>query len=106
MAPNFAIGVSLMMHFARIAAKYMSAAEIIELHHDKKVDAPSGTAVATAREMVGRGGSFDESVTTTLLMDARGAAEAGSTSTACACRPGCPPGDHLWRPRADPDAQA
>lgn len=78
-APNFAIGVNLMMHFARIAAKYMSAAEIIELHHDKKVDAPSGTAVATAREMVAaRGGSFDESVTTTLLMEgARGAVEGG-----------------------------
>jgi 4-hydroxy-tetrahydrodipicolinate reductase len=78
-APNFAIGVNLMMHFARIAAKYMSAAEIIELHHDKKVDAPSGTAVATAREMVAaHGGSFDESVTTTLLMDgARGASEGG-----------------------------
>ena len=78
-APNFAIGVNLMMHFARIAAKYMSAAEIIELHHDKKVDAPSGTAVATAREMVAaRGGSFDESITTTLLMDgARGASEGG-----------------------------
>lgn len=78
-APNFAIGVCLMMSFARTAAKYMSAAEIIELHHDKKIDAPSGTAVATAREMVAaRGGSFDESVTTTLLMDgARGAAEGG-----------------------------
>ena len=78
-APNFAIGVNLMMHFARIAAKYMSAAEIIELHHDKKVDAPSGTAVATAREMIAaRGSSFDEANTTTILMDgARGASEGG-----------------------------
>ena len=77
-APNFAIGVSLMLHFARIAAKYMSAAEIIELHHDKKVDAPSGTAVATAREMVAaRGGSFDESVTTLLMDGARGGVEGG-----------------------------
>jgi 4-hydroxy-tetrahydrodipicolinate reductase len=78
-APNFAIGVNLMMHFARIAAKYMSAAEIIELHHDKKVDAPSGTAVATAREMVAaRGSDFDDPVTTTLLLDgARGGVEGG-----------------------------
>ena len=77
-APNFAIGVNLMMRFARIAAIHVRR-RIIELHHDKKVDAPSGTAVATAREMVAaRGGSFDESVTTTLLMDgARGASEGG-----------------------------
>lgn len=78
-APNFAVGVNLMMHFARIAAKFMSAAEIIELHHDKKMDAPSGTAVATAREMVAaRGSDFDEATTTTLLMDgARGGVEGG-----------------------------
>src|SRR3712207_2328162 len=40
--PNFAIGANLMLHFARIASKFLSAAEIIELHHDGKVDAPSG----------------------------------------------------------------
>ena len=48
-APNFAIGAVLMMLFARQAAKYMPDAEIIELHHDKKLDAPSGTAVQTAK---------------------------------------------------------
>lgn len=47
-APNFAIGAILMMHFAQIAAKFMPHAEIIELHHDKKLDAPSGTAIKTA----------------------------------------------------------
>ena len=47
-APNFAIGAVLMMLMARQAAKYMPDAEIIELHHDKKLDAPSGTAVQTA----------------------------------------------------------
>ena len=51
-APNFALGAVVMMHLARIAAKYMDYAEIIELHHDKKADAPSGTALNTAREMV------------------------------------------------------
>lgn len=47
-APNFAIGAVLMMEFARQAARYFPHAEIIELHHDRKRDAPSGTAVRTA----------------------------------------------------------
>ncbi|HEY6567560.1 MAG TPA: 4-hydroxy-tetrahydrodipicolinate reductase [Actinomycetota bacterium] len=48
-APNFAIGAVLMMRFAELAALSMSAAEVIELHHDGKLDAPSGTALGTAR---------------------------------------------------------
>jgi len=48
-APNFAIGAVLMMQFAEQAARFMPNAEIIELHHDKKADAPSGTAIRTAR---------------------------------------------------------
>ncbi|WP_047980058.1 4-hydroxy-tetrahydrodipicolinate reductase [Ornithinibacillus contaminans] len=47
-APNFAIGAILMMQFSKIAAKYFSDVEIIEKHHDQKMDAPSGTAVKTA----------------------------------------------------------
>lgn len=47
-APNFAVGAILMMRFAREAAKYFSHVEIIELHHDQKLDAPSGTAFKTA----------------------------------------------------------
>jgi 4-hydroxy-tetrahydrodipicolinate reductase len=50
-APNFAIGAVLMMRFAAEAARHMRAAEIIELHHDRKLDAPSGTAVRTAALM-------------------------------------------------------
>lgn len=50
-APNFAIGAVLMMKFSQLAAKYFRDVEIIELHHDKKLDAPSGTAVKTA-EMI------------------------------------------------------
>jgi 4-hydroxy-tetrahydrodipicolinate reductase len=50
-APNFAIGAVLMMEFAVQAARHMAAAEIIELHHDSKLDAPSGTAARTARLM-------------------------------------------------------
>jgi 4-hydroxy-tetrahydrodipicolinate reductase len=50
-APNFAIGAVLMMLFAAQATKHMRSAEIIELHHDRKVDAPSGTAALTAERM-------------------------------------------------------
>ena len=56
LAPNFAIGAVLMMHMGRIAAKYMPDCEIIELHHDKKLDAPSGTAKATAALVAAAGG--------------------------------------------------
>ena len=50
-APNFAIGAVLMMKFAAEAARHLASAEIIELHHDRKVDRPSGTAARTARLM-------------------------------------------------------
>lgn len=48
-APNFALGAVLMMEFARRAARYFKHVEIIELHHDQKIDAPSGTSLKTAR---------------------------------------------------------
>jgi 4-hydroxy-tetrahydrodipicolinate reductase len=54
LAPNFAIGAVLMMRFAAQAAKFMPRAEIVELHHDTKLDAPSGTAKATAA-LIGEG---------------------------------------------------
>lgn len=50
-APNFAVGAVLMMKFSQMAAKYFSDVEIIEMHHDRKLDAPSGTGVKTA-EMI------------------------------------------------------
>ena len=55
LAPNFAIGAVLMMRFAAEAARHMSGAEIIELHHEGKLDAPSGTAKRTARLMAAAG---------------------------------------------------
>jgi len=59
-APNFALGAVLMIHLAKIAGKYLDYAEIIELHHHLKVDAPSGTALLTARAMAqARGKPFD-----------------------------------------------
>ena len=80
-APNFAIGAVLMMHFARIAARHFDVAEIIELHHDKKIDAPSGTALATAREMVAaRGRPFDHPETEKFTIPgSRGGVEGGVT---------------------------
>jgi len=76
-APNFAIGAVLMMEFAAKAAKYFESAEIIELHHPAKVDAPSGTAARTAelmsaaRKEAGLGAMPD--ATTSALDGARGA---------------------------------
>ena len=80
-APNFAIGAVLMMEFAEKAARYFESAEIIELHHPAKVDAPSGTAARTAelmcaaRKEAGLGAMPD--ATTTALDGARGASVAG-----------------------------
>jgi 4-hydroxy-tetrahydrodipicolinate reductase len=51
--PNFAVGAVLMMRFAEEAARYLPRAEIVELHHDTKLDAPSGTAKATAERLPG-----------------------------------------------------
>jgi 4-hydroxy-tetrahydrodipicolinate reductase len=56
-APNFAIGAVLMMHLAEIAAPHFDAVEVIEMHHATKLDAPSGTALATARRLAVRRGS-------------------------------------------------
>ena len=57
-APNFSTGAVLMMMFAQMAAKYFDNAEIIELHHNQKKDAPSGTAIKTAQMMSEAKGSF------------------------------------------------
>jgi 4-hydroxy-tetrahydrodipicolinate reductase len=72
-APNFAIGAVLMMRFAEIAAPYFETAEIIELHHDQKVDAPSGTAMLTAERMAAASEDWAQDPTeTTVLPGARG----------------------------------
>ena len=63
-APNFAIGAVLMMRFAELAAPYFRTAEIIEFHHDAKVDAPSGTAVRTAERMAAASSEWGTDPTT------------------------------------------
>ena len=68
-APNFALGAVVMMHLAKVAAPFFDYAEIIEMHHEQKADAPSGTAIATAREMVttkGRPFAYAQTVKETL----------------------------------------
>ena len=56
LVPNFALGAVLMMRFAAEAARYFPTAEIVELHHDAKIDAPSGTAKLTAQRIASAGG--------------------------------------------------
>jgi len=74
-APNFAIGAVLMMRFAELAAPWFETAEIIEVHHDGKVDAPSGTAIATAERMAAASADWAPDPTTRVVMaGARGAA--------------------------------
>jgi 4-hydroxy-tetrahydrodipicolinate reductase len=72
-APNFAIGAVLMMRFAEMAAPFFDTAEIVELHHDQKADAPSGTAVMTARRLAAASKDWAHDPTTTVLAEgARG----------------------------------
>ncbi|MDQ1382174.1 MAG: 4-hydroxy-tetrahydrodipicolinate reductase [Actinomycetota bacterium] len=72
--PNFAVGAVLMMRFAEMAAPFFETAEIMELHHDRKVDAPSGTAALTARRMSAASKDWADDPTTTVVAEgARGA---------------------------------
>jgi 4-hydroxy-tetrahydrodipicolinate reductase len=73
-APNFAIGAVLMMRFAELAAPWFETAEVIELHHDGKVDAPSGTALLTVSRMAKASDDWAEDPTRTeTIPGARGA---------------------------------
>lgn len=75
-APNFAIGAILMMRFAEMAAPWFDSAEIIELHHNEKVDAPSGTAMLTLERMAAASSNWLADPTRTeVLPGARGAAD-------------------------------
>lgn len=66
-APNFALGAVLMMRFAAEAARYFPHVEIIELHHDQKIDAPSGTALKTAQILAEARGDFRQGLPTEEL---------------------------------------
>ena len=76
--PNFAIGAVLMMHFAALASPWFDTAEIIELHHDAKVDAPSGTAMLTATRMAAASAEWGEDPTRVeVVAGARGGSGPG-----------------------------
>ena len=73
-APNFAIGAVLMMRFAELAAPFFETVEVIELHHNQKADAPSGTAMLPAERIAQASKDWDDDPTTKLVADgARGA---------------------------------
>ena len=86
-APNFAIGAVLMMRFAELAAPFFETAEIIELHHDAKADAPSGTAMMTANRMASASRTGLPTPPSTRSSPEPGAAPArpGSTCTRSGC---------------------
>ena len=72
-APNFAIGAILMMRFAELAAPWFETAEVLEFHHDAKVDSPSGTAMRTVERMAAASDDWAPDPTTTEVVDgARG----------------------------------
>jgi 4-hydroxy-tetrahydrodipicolinate reductase len=72
-APNFAIGAVLMMRFAELAAPWFESVEVIELHHDQKIDAPSGTAMLTVERIAAASAEWTADPTTTEVVDgARG----------------------------------
>src|SRR6185312_10899804 len=71
--PNFAIGAVLMIRFAELAAPFFENAEIIEMHHNQKIDAPSGTAIATARRIAAASREWAADPTTKVVAEgARG----------------------------------
>ncbi len=75
--PNFAVGAIVAMRLAEIAAPHFDAAEVIELHHDQKVDAPSGTAMVTAERIAAAADQHRQTESTELVPGARGADVSG-----------------------------
>ncbi|MBU1227292.1 MAG: 4-hydroxy-tetrahydrodipicolinate reductase [Actinobacteria bacterium] len=86
--PNFSIGAVLMMRFAEMAAPHFAASEVIELHHDRKADAPSGTALATAAAMRAAGGRQERAVESAELVEGARGADAGGVRVHAVRLPG------------------
>lgn len=109
-APNFSIGAVLTMKFAQIAAPYFESVEVVELHHPKKVDAPSGTAtrtaqlIAEARRAAGTAPAPD--ATETALQGRAARTSTGSPSTPSACAVSSPTRRSCSAARARPSRSA
>ena len=103
-APNFAIGAVLMMRFAELAAPYFESVEIIELHHDQKIDAPSGTAMLTAQRIAAASKDWGDDPTTKVVAEgARGGLVDGIPVHArAAARDGRAPGGAARHDRPEP----
>ena len=104
-AANFAIGAVLMMRFAELAAPWFETAEIIELHHDGKIDAPSGTAMRTAERMASSSSEWSDDPTTSHVVEgARGGSGPGwhPDPLGAAPRPVRPPGGAARHVRPEP----
>jgi 4-hydroxy-tetrahydrodipicolinate reductase len=77
-APNFAIGAVLMMRFAELAAPHFDTVEVIEMHHDRKIDAPSGTSISTAQRIAAASKDWGDDPTEKVVAEgARGAVVEG-----------------------------
>jgi 4-hydroxy-tetrahydrodipicolinate reductase len=89
-APNFAVGAVLMMHLAEIAAPHFDSAEIIEMHHAGKLDAPSGTALSTAKRLAARRGAkpFDHRKPEKVTLEGTRGGEEGSIAVHSVRLPG------------------
>ncbi len=88
-APNFALGAILLTHLARISSAYFDYADLIESHHEAKVDAPSGTALAIAQAMIdGRGRPFEQNVADRETLGGTRGGELGGINIHSARMPG------------------
>ena len=88
-APNFALGAILLTHLARISAAYFDYADLIESHHEAKIDAPSGTALSIAQAMIdGRGRPFEQNIAEKQTLSGTRGGELGGINIHSARMPG------------------
>ncbi len=88
-ASNFALGCVVLIHLARIASEYFDYADIIESHHEMKIDAPSGTALSIVQAMLeGKGGDFDQNIVETELLEGTRGGSTGGINVHSARMPG------------------
>ncbi len=88
-ASNFALGCVVLIHLARIASSYFDYADVIESHHEMKIDAPSGTAISIVQAMLeGKGGDFDQNIVEKELLSGTRGGSTGGINVHSARMPG------------------